>query len=67
MRTSIEMLSISPDGTLSAFPNKVTLYEQGGRVYITVDATHDGHHVVSTVVVERAVFIYHIRSSGILS
>jgi hypothetical protein len=43
------------------------MYEQGGRVYITVDATHDGHHVVSTVVVERAVFVYHMRASGVLS
>jgi type IV secretory pathway ATPase VirB11/archaellum biosynthesis ATPase len=67
MRFTCEMLSVSPDGTLAAYPNKLTITEHNGRVFVEVSAVHDGHQVVSTVVVERVVFAYHIKASGILS
>jgi hypothetical protein len=67
MRTSIEMLSVSPDGTIKPFPNILRIYAEGRMVYVEVEAVHDGHKVTSTVVVERAVFRYHVVGSGVLS
>lgn len=67
MRTSIEMLSVSPDGTIAPFPNRVRIFKEGRMVYIEVSAIHDGHQVTSTVVVEAAVFRYHMVGSGVLS
>ena len=67
MRHSVEMLSMSPSGDIPQYPNKLRVYQEGNLVYIEVEAVHDGTKVCSVVIVERAVFRYHIVGSGILS
>lgn len=49
-----------------AYPNILRISEHGGFVYVEVEAKHDGYKVCSTVKVERAVFSYHLKGSGIL-
>lgn len=67
MLTTAEMLSISPDGSIAPFPNKLRITRHGQKVIVEVFAIHDGHQITSTVVVEANVFRYHITGSGILS
>ena len=67
MRFSCEMLSVSPDGSIKPYPNILRIYSEGRNVFVEVEAIHDGHKVVSTVVVERAVFAHHIKASGVIS
>lgn len=67
MVTSAEMLSISPDGTIKPFPNKLHITRSGNKVIVEIEAIHDGHKITSTVIVEAAVFRYHIVGSGVLS
>lgn len=62
-RLSAEMLS--QDG--EAFPNILRIHTHGTFIYLEIEAKHDGHKVCSTVKVERAVFVYHLKGSGILS
>ena len=67
MRFSCEMISTGPDDSIKPFPNILRIYVEGGRVYVEVEAIHDGTKVCSTVIVERAVFAYHLKASGVLA
>lgn len=66
MITSAEMLSVSPDGTIPPFPNKLRLVRKGRHVYVEISAIHDGQQISSTVIVEAGLLKYHIEGSGIL-
>lgn len=66
MITSAEMLSISPDGTIPPYPNKLRLVRRGKLVYLEISAVHDGHQITSTVIVEAGVLRYHLDHSGVL-
>lgn len=60
------MLSLEGFGV--TIPNILRIVDHGdGKLYIEIEAKHDGHKVCSTVVVERCVFAYHVKASGILS
>ena len=56
---------LSQDG--EAFPNVLRIVEHGNYVYVEIEAKHDGVKVCSTVKVERAIFAYHMKASGVLS
>lgn len=66
MLITAEMLSISPDGTIAPFPNRLRITRHGKQVIVEISAIHDGHQITSTVVVEAGVFRHHVTGSGIL-
>lgn len=64
--TTAEMISVSPDGTIPSYPNKLKFTRRGKLVYVEISAVHDGQQVVSTVVVEAGVLRYHLNGSAML-
>ena len=66
VRFSAEMLS-TPVGGADGLPNKLSIHTHDNHVYIEIKAVHDGAMISSVVVVERAVWRYHMIASGVLS
>jgi hypothetical protein len=66
MIVSAEMISVSPDGSIPPYPNKLRLIRRGRHVYVEISAVHDSTQVTSTVIVEAPVLRYHLEASGVL-